>query len=66
MARAANINMERESLTGRGLLDFKFSRGHEFNVLVEVKLGGGFGVHLSTFMACATPASRRSTSACVL
>lgn len=38
MARAANINMERESLTGRGLLDFKFSRGHEFNVLVEVKL----------------------------
>ncbi|MCC6169850.1 MAG: AAA-like domain-containing protein [Caldilineaceae bacterium] len=38
MCRALNIDMNRESLTGRGLLDFKFSIGHDFRCLVEVKL----------------------------
>ncbi|MEX1018230.1 MAG: AAA family ATPase [Litorilinea sp.] len=38
MCRALNIHMDREPLTGRGLLDFKFSLGHDFRCLVEVKL----------------------------
>ena len=36
------------------------------HLLVEVEFGGGFCGHCSTFKACATPASRRSTSAWVL
>ncbi len=38
MCERLNIDMNREPLTGRGLLDFKFSIGHDFRVLVEVKL----------------------------
>jgi len=38
MCERYNIDMNREPLTGRGLLDFKFSIGHDFRVLVEVKL----------------------------
>ncbi len=38
MCRALNINFDRETHTGRGLLDFKFSIGHDFRCLVEVKL----------------------------
>jgi hypothetical protein len=38
MCRALNIHMDREPLTGRGFLDFKFSVGHDFRCLVEVKL----------------------------
>ena len=38
MCERLNIDMYREPLTGRGLLDFKFSIGHDFRVLVEVKL----------------------------
>lgn len=38
MCRALNIDMDRESMTGRGLLDFKFSIGHDFRCLAEVKL----------------------------
>lgn len=38
MCRAANIDMDREPQSGRGLLDFKFSLGHDFRCLVEVKL----------------------------
>lgn len=38
MCRAANIDMDREPQSGRGLLDFKFSYGHDFRCLVEVKL----------------------------
>ncbi len=33
-----NVDINRESMTGRGLLDFKFSIGHDFRCLVEVKL----------------------------
>ncbi len=38
MCRSLNIDMDRESMTGRGLLDFKFSIGHDFRCLAEVKL----------------------------
>ena len=38
MCNALNIDMDREPLTGRGFLDFKFSVGHDFRCLVEVKL----------------------------
>jgi hypothetical protein len=38
MCRALNVDMDREPLTGRGLLDFKFSIGHDFRCLAEVKL----------------------------
>jgi hypothetical protein len=33
-----NVDINRETMTGRGLLDFKFSIGHDFRCLVEVKL----------------------------
>ncbi|MBW7884059.1 MAG: hypothetical protein H3C34_15735 [Caldilineaceae bacterium] len=38
MCGALNIEMDRESQTGRGLLDFKFSIGRHTRCLVEVKL----------------------------
>jgi hypothetical protein len=38
MCGALNIDMNREPLTGRGQLDFKFSIGHDLKCLVEVKL----------------------------
>ena len=56
MCRALNIHMERESLTGRGFLDFAFSLGHDFRCLVEVKLfhsvrlQEGVGIQLPTYM----------------
>lgn len=36
--RANNIDVSREVETGRGPVDFKFSRGYEFQALLEVKL----------------------------
>ena len=56
MCRALNIHMDREALTGRGFLDFKFSIGHDFRCLVEVKLfhsarlEDGIGIQLPTYM----------------
>lgn len=56
MCRALNIDMNRESLTGRGLLDFKFSVGHDFRCLVEVKLfssaklADGLGTQLPIYL----------------
>ncbi len=56
MCRALNIHMDREALTGRGFLDFKFSIGHDFRCLVEVKLfhsarlENGVGIQLPTYM----------------
>ena len=56
MCRAANIEMDRESQSGRGLLDFKFSLGHDFRCLVEVKLYSsaklqdGLGVQLPIYL----------------
>lgn len=56
MCRALNIDMNRESLTGRGLLDFKFSIGHDFRCLVEVKLfqsaklADGLGTQLPIYL----------------
>jgi hypothetical protein len=38
MCQALNVDLERETLTGRGLLDFKFSLGRDKRCLVEVKL----------------------------
>jgi hypothetical protein len=45
MCRAANIDMDREPQSGRGLLDFKFSLGHDFRCLVEVKLFSSAKLH---------------------
>jgi hypothetical protein len=56
MCRAANIEMDREAQTGRGFLDFKFSLGHDFRCLVEVKLYSsaklqdGLGVQLPIYL----------------
>lgn len=56
MCRAANIEMDREAQTGRGFLDFKFSLGHDFRCLVEVKLFSsaklqdGLGVQLPIYL----------------
>jgi hypothetical protein len=56
MCRAANINLDRESQTGRGLLDFKLSIGREFRCLVEVKLYSsaklqdGLGIQLPIYL----------------
>ncbi len=56
MCRALNIHMDREALTGRGFLDFKFSIGHDFRCLAEVKLfhsarlEDGIGIQLPTYM----------------
>ncbi len=56
MCRAANINLDRESQTGRGLLDFKLSIGHESRCLVEVKLYSsaklqdGLGIQLPIYL----------------
>lgn len=56
MCRALNMDMNRESLTGRGLLDFKFSIGHDFRCLVEVKLfqsaklADGLGTQLPIYL----------------
>lgn len=56
MCRALNIDMNRESLTGRGLLDFKFSVGHDFRCLAEVKLfssaklADGLGTQLPIYL----------------
>lgn len=56
MCRALNIDMNRESLTGRGLLDFKFSIGHDFRCLAEiklyqsVKLAEGLGTQLPIYL----------------
>lgn len=38
MCQALNVDLERETLTGRGLLDFKFALGRDKRCLVEVKL----------------------------
>jgi hypothetical protein len=56
MCRAANIEMDREAQTGRGYLDFKFSLGHDFRCLVEVKLFSsaklqdGLGIQLPIYL----------------
>jgi len=56
MCRALNVNFDRETHTGRGLLDFKFSIGHDFRCLVEVKLfhnarlQEGVAVQLPTYL----------------
>jgi hypothetical protein len=56
MCRAANVEMDREAQTGRGFLDFKFSLGHDFRCLVEVKLYSsakledGLGVQLPIYL----------------
>ena len=56
MCRAVNIELDRESQSGRGLLDFKFSLGHDFRCLVEVKLYSsaklqdGLGVQLPIYL----------------
>jgi hypothetical protein len=56
MCRAANIDMDREPQTGRGFLDFKFSIGHDFRCLVEVKLFSsaklqdGLGIQLPIYL----------------
>jgi hypothetical protein len=56
MCRAANINLDRESQTGRGLLDFKLSIGRELRCLVEVKLyssaklQAGLGIQLPIYL----------------
>ncbi len=56
MCRAANIDMDREPQTGRGFLDFKFSLGHDFRCLVEVKLFSsaklqdGLGIQLPIYL----------------
>jgi hypothetical protein len=56
MCRALNIDMDREPLNGRGLLDFKFSIGHDFRCLVEVKLftssklQDGLGIQLPIYL----------------
>jgi hypothetical protein len=56
MCRAANIELDRESQTGRGYLDFKFSYGHDFRCLVEVKLFSsaklqdGLGIQLPIYL----------------
>lgn len=56
MCRALNINFDRETHTGRGVLDFKFSIGHDFRCLVEVKLfhnarlQEGVAVQLPTYL----------------
>jgi len=36
--RASNVDVSREVETGRGPVDFKFSQGYEFRVLLDVKL----------------------------
>jgi hypothetical protein len=56
MCRAANIDVDRESQSGRGLLDFKFSLGHDLRCLVEVKLYSsaklqdGLGIQLPIYL----------------
>jgi hypothetical protein len=51
-----NVQLARESLTGRGFLDFKFSIGHDLRCLAEVKLfnssrlQNGVGIQLPTYM----------------
>jgi hypothetical protein len=55
MCRALNIEMAREPLTGRGLLDFKFSIGHDLRCMVEVKLFNnrlqdGLGIQLPLYL----------------
>ena len=56
MCRAANIEVDREAQTGRGYLDFKFSLGHDFRCLVEVKLFSsaklqdGLGIQLPIYL----------------
>lgn len=56
MCRALNIHMDREALTGRGFLDFKFSIGHDFRCLTEIKLfhsarlEEGLAIQLPTYM----------------
>lgn len=56
MCRAANIDLDREPQTGRGFLDFKFSIGHDFRCLVEVKLFSsaklqdGLGIQLPIYL----------------
>lgn len=56
MCRAANIDVDREPQTGRGFLDFKFSIGHDFRCLVEVKLFSsaklqdGLGIQLPIYL----------------
>jgi hypothetical protein len=56
LCRALNVNLERESHTGRGLLDFKFSIGHDYRCLAEVKLFNsarlqeGVSVQLPTYL----------------
>jgi hypothetical protein len=56
MCRAANIEVDREAQTGRGYLDFKFSLGHDFRCLVEVKLYSsaklqdGLGIQLPIYL----------------
>lgn len=56
LCAAANVDMDRESQTGRGYLDFKFSLGHDFRCLVEVKLFSsaklqdGLGIQLPIYL----------------
>lgn len=56
LCRAMNVQLARESLTGRGFLDFKFSIGHDLRCLAEVKLFSssrlqdGVGIQLPTYM----------------
>ena len=56
LCSATNIQLARESLTGRGFLDFKFSIGHDLRCLAEVKLFSssrlqdGIGIQLPTYM----------------
>ena len=45
MCRELDIDLNREPLTGRGYLDFKFSVGHTYRCLVEVKLFNSAKLH---------------------
>ena len=45
MCRQLDIDLNREPLTGRGYLDFKFSVGHRYRCLVEVKLFNSSKLH---------------------
>ena len=45
MCRELDIDLNREPLTGRGYLDFKFSVGHRYRCLVEVKLFNSSKLH---------------------
>jgi hypothetical protein len=56
LCERANIDMNREPLTGRGYLDFKFSIGRQYRCLMEVKLFNssrleeGVGIQLPLYL----------------